>query len=43
MRANGKADFEVSSNQVCAPGLAAGVAVIEPMIPPVAVGTPPFE
>ena len=36
-------DLEVSSNHVFAPALPDGLAVIEPIIPPVAVGTPPFE
>lgn len=39
IRANGKADLEVSSNHVFAPALPDGLAVIEPIIPPVAVGT----
>ena len=43
IRATGNEYFEVSSNHVFAPASVDGFAVIEPKMPPVAVGAPPFE
>ena len=42
IRASGNEYLEASSNHVLAPAAAAGFALIEPKVPPVAVGTPPL-